>query len=199
MKYQNITNIDSLKGAKMAVRGIKYIDLIAEIIQIVDVHCSYNQKLQIETNFWKSITNIQNVLNLCGTRNTTLEGKIIIFKTLASSKTAYLILITSFSKELIEEIQKIQKDFIWNNLCISFEKGGLKNVDINLNIASLQSSWIKRLYDHKFHEWKLIPLHLIKSTLRFILILILTIQKFLHFFQFINKFSVTGASTFLLL
>ena len=31
-------------------------------------------------------------------------------------------------------------------------------------IASLQCSWIKRLYDDKFHEWKLIPLYLIKST-----------------------------------
>ena len=39
-----------------------------------------------------------------------------------------------------------------------------KQVDINSKIASLQCSWIKRLYDDKFHEWKLIPLHLIQST-----------------------------------
>ena len=44
------------------------------------------------------------------------------------------------------------------------KKVGLKNVDINSEIASLQSSWVKRLYDDKFDEWKLIPLHLIKST-----------------------------------
>ena len=98
-----------------------------------------------------------------------------IFKTLALtlSKIVYLTLINSFSKQLIEEIQRIQKAFIWNNLtskikhetlCNSFEEGGLKNVDINSKIASLQCSWVKRLYDDKFHEWKLIPLHLIKST-----------------------------------
>ena len=46
----------------------------------------------------------------------------------------------------------------------SFKEGGLKNVDINSKIASLQCSWVKRLYDDKIHEWKLIPLHLIKST-----------------------------------
>ena len=82
-------------------------------------------------------------------RNITLEGKIIIFKKLALSKTAYLTLIISFSEQLIEEIQEIQKAFIWNNLtpkinhetlCNSFDKGGLKNVDINSKIASLQCS-----------------------------------------------------------
>ena len=45
-----------------------------------------------------------------------------------------------------------------------FKNGGLKNVDINKKIASLQCSWIKRLYDDSFHEWKLIPLKLIKKS-----------------------------------
>ena len=71
--------------------------------------------------------------------NITLERKIITFKTLALSKIVYLTLITSFSKQLFQEIQRIQKAFIWNNLtpkinhetwCNSFEKGSLKNVDI---------------------------------------------------------------------
>ena len=69
---------------------------------------------------------------------------------IALSKIVYLTSITSFSKQLIEEIQRIQKPFIWNNLtpkikhetlCNSFEEGDLKNVDINLKIGSLQCSW----------------------------------------------------------
>ena len=116
---------------------------------------------------------MKNVLNLLRIRNITLEGKIIIFKTLALSKVLHLTLITSFSKQLIEEIQKIQRALIWNNLISnikhetlrdSFEEGDLKNVDINSKIESLQCSWIKRSYDDKFHECKLILLHLIKST-----------------------------------
>ena len=94
-------------------------------------------------------------------RNITLEGKIIIFKKLALSKIAYLTLITSFSEQLIEEIQGIQEAFIWNNLtpkikhetlCNSFDKVGLINVDINSRIASLQYSWVKQLFDDKFHK-----------------------------------------------
>ena len=55
---------------------------------------------------------MQNVLNFWRMRNITLEGKIIIIKTLAVSKIVYLILITSFSKQLIAEIQNIQKAFL---------------------------------------------------------------------------------------
>ena len=55
---------------------------------------------------------MQNFLNLWRMINITLEEKRNIFKTLAPSKIEYLTLITSFSKQLIEEIQKIQKAFI---------------------------------------------------------------------------------------
>ena len=52
-------------------------------------------------------------------------------------------------------------------MCTSFdEEGGLKNIDINSKIASLQCSWVKRLHDDKFHEWKIILSHLVKSTFR---------------------------------
>ena len=59
---------------------------------------------------------MQNILNLWKMRNISLKGKIIILKTSAPSKIVYLTLIISFSEQLIEEIQKIQKVFIWSNL-----------------------------------------------------------------------------------
>ena len=39
--------------------------------------------------------------------NIALEGKILIFQILAISKIVHLTLVVSFSKQLIEEIQKI--------------------------------------------------------------------------------------------
>ena len=50
-----------LKGAQMAVSGNKYIDLTNEAIKILGVHFSYNQKLQAQKNFLKSIINMQKV------------------------------------------------------------------------------------------------------------------------------------------
>ena len=95
---------------------------------------------------------MQNVLNLWRMRNMTLEGKIIISKTLALAKIVYLTLIPSFSKQVIEEIQKIEKAIIWNNLtpkikhenlCNSFEEGDLKNVDINLKLQVFHAHGLK--------------------------------------------------------
>ena len=56
--------------------------------------------------------------------------------------------------------QKLKNETISSD----FRYGGLKNVDINKKIARLQCSWIKRLYDDSFHEWKLIPLKRIKKS-----------------------------------
>ena len=84
--------------------------------------------------------------------------------------------------------------FFWNNsspkikhetLCNDYKAGGLKNVDIPSKIIALQCSWIRRLYDNSFHEWKLIPLYLIKKSfdthlvlhLNFILIYFLKVIK----------------------
>ena len=58
---------------------------------------------------------MKNVLNLWRMRNMAVNWEIIIFKILALSKIVHLTLITLFSKQLIEEIQKILKNFIWNN------------------------------------------------------------------------------------
>ena len=48
-------------------------------------------------------------------------------------------------------------------ICNTFRNGGLKNIDVAAKIKSLQCSWVKRLFDGKFHELKLIPQYLIKK------------------------------------
>ena len=105
----------------------------------------------------------------------TLEGKNTIFKTLAKSKIIHLSLVTNVPTQIINELNKIQKEFIWNEsnpkikhstLCNRYENGGLKNVDILSKVIRLQCSWIKRLYDNSSHAWKIIPSHLIDTYLR---------------------------------
>ena len=52
----------------------------------------------------------------------------------------------------------MKHDTLRNN----YENGGPKNV---YKVASLQCSWIKRLYDSNSHNWKVIPLHMIIQKL----------------------------------
>ena len=71
-------------------------------------------------------------------RRLTLEGKIIVFKTLAISKIVFLPLISKAPTEIISELERIQKTFLWpskpkiknKTLYSDFKHGGLKNVKI---------------------------------------------------------------------
>ena len=103
-------------------------------------------------------------------RNLTLEGKIIIFKTITISKIVFQLFIKTIPKHVINELEKIQKALLLKNstpkikhetIFNDTKTGGLKNVDIRNKIIALQCSWIRRLYDNFFHEWKLISLYLI--------------------------------------
>ena len=63
------------------------------------------------------------------------------------------------SGDVVKEICKIQKDFIWrgkrpkikhSTLIGNFENGGLKDIDIESKSKALKLSWIKRLLDSNF-------------------------------------------------
>ena len=108
-------------------------------------------------------------------RDPSISGKITVFKTLATSKTVHLPLVKTIPNLIIQELNKIQKEFIWKThnpkikhgtLCKNYKNGGLKNVDIMCKVVILQCSWIKLLYDNNSHNWKVIPLHMITQKLR---------------------------------
>ena len=78
-------------------------------------------------------------------RNLTLKGKIVIFKTLAISKIVFQSLITLVPRHIVNELEKIQKVFLWKNsspemkhetLCNDYKGGDLKNIDIKKSFAS---------------------------------------------------------------
>ena len=104
-----IAGIGSLKGVTEAVCGLRSADLSNDTIKILGIHFSYNKKVQMQNNFITTIKKIQQVLRLWNSPTLTLEGRIMIFKTLAISKIVYLTLITNVPKVIVEELQKIQK------------------------------------------------------------------------------------------
>ena len=157
----------------------------------------------MKNNFLAAISNIHSVLKNWCMRNLNLKSKIIVFKTLALFEIVHLCLTSVVLKQIIEEIENIQRNFLWNRsspkinhgtLCNSFAASGLTNVDINIKIASLQCSWIKRLYEDSFHEWKLIPHDIIKTIITFAfkfypsLVLSFQLEKFPKFYQNIFQF-----------
>ena len=90
-----IAGIGVKKGVKMALCGMDCIDLTKDLIKILGVYFSYNKKLEPEKNLLNHIVKIQNILKLWKLRNLTIEGRIIVFKSLAISKLIHLTLVIS--------------------------------------------------------------------------------------------------------
>ena len=130
-----MAGVGALKGVKVAICGIKCIDLTKEAIKILGVFFSYDKNLQLENNFRKTILSIERILKMWRRRNLTLEGKIIIFKTLALSKVTFFAQVLLIPNQIVDTSQQIQKDFLWNSfslkvkheiICKDFQYGGLK-------------------------------------------------------------------------
>ena len=150
-----------------AVCGLCCVDLNNGTLKILGIHFSYNKKLKKE-KICKTVTDIHRVLKIWIMRNLTEKGKIVIFKIIAISKIVSQSFITTVAKHIIDKIKKIHKAFLWKNstlkkkhetLCNDYKVGRLKHFDIPNKIIALQRSWIRRLYDNYFHEWKLISLY----------------------------------------
>ena len=107
--------IGALKGVKVAICGIKCIDLNKEAIKILRVSFSYDKNLLLGNNFRKTILNIEKILEMWRRRNLTLEGKIIILKTLALSKITFLAQVLVIPNKIIDALQQIRKYFLWNS------------------------------------------------------------------------------------
>ena len=70
-----IAGIGSQKGFEVAFCGIKYVNLKVNTINILRIHFSYNNKLNMEKNVLTAISNTQSVLKIWCTRNLTLKVK----------------------------------------------------------------------------------------------------------------------------
>ena len=81
-----VAGIGPLKAVNVALCGIKCLNLMKETVKILGVHFSYNKKLEHEMTFQSRIVKTESVLRLWRMRNLTIEGKVLVFKSLAISK-----------------------------------------------------------------------------------------------------------------
>ena len=86
---------------------MKCTDLCNETVKILGTYFPYNSRMKEECNFLKIVSNVQSVLNLWQYRNLTLEGQIVVFKSLAISKIVFQALIAPVPTQLIKALGTI--------------------------------------------------------------------------------------------
>ena len=103
-----------LKGVKLAICGMKCVNLNNGVIKMLGICYSYDKKLKNENNFLSHIIKHQNVSNMWRMRNLFLLGKIGIFKILAFSEIIHSTLVTSVPSSTNDLLNNIQTDFLWD-------------------------------------------------------------------------------------
>ena len=82
----DIAGIGALKGVQVALCGMRFIDLVSNIVKILGIYYSCNEKLEIQENFERHIIKIEEILRILRMKDLSNVGKITVFKTLAISK-----------------------------------------------------------------------------------------------------------------
>ena len=92
------------------------INLRNEVIKVLGIYFSCNQKIKDEKKIIILFKIFKvSVLTLWRMRDLTLEGGLVIFRTLSISKTVFLALLIKITYQLVKELEKIQKSFLWKN------------------------------------------------------------------------------------
>ena len=79
-------------------------DLVSNIVKILGIYYSYNEKLEIQENFKRHIIKIERFLRTWRMKGLSIAGKITVFKTLAISKIVYLALVKTIPNLIIQKL-----------------------------------------------------------------------------------------------
>ena len=168
--------IGSKKHDKDKSLNCKWINLTDDKICSLGVYHSYDPVIASKHNFLDLVQKLRECLQVCKLGSLSLAGMILVFNTLALSKSIYIATMRATPKQFINQADRVQKEFIWDNkrrkikhctLIGDYSVGGYKSVDIETKCYVLKFIWIKKLLDDDFHPWKPIANHLYHHLLEY--------------------------------
>ena len=95
-------------------------------------------------------------------RQLTPIGKITVLKTLILSKFIHIFSILPIPESFIRKLNAIFFKFLWNNkpdkikretVCLDYQLGGLKMINVHAFINSLKVSWVRRMFCQTECQW----------------------------------------------
>ena len=135
-------------------------------IKALGVFFGYNEQDLEEKNWKNKIEIIRKLLNKWNYRDLTMQGRILILKTLALSQVVYLLSSLGVPQWVVNEINKEFHSFVWKYkrdkisrkvLVNEIEMGGLKMIDFKSFCLAAKAVWCQRLYYSSNETWAIIP------------------------------------------
>ena len=155
--------IGKLKHCKDKIEGIKWED---KPIKALGMYFGHDKEECNKLNWEAKIEQIKSLILSWEKRNISMIGKILIIKSLILPKFTFLATSGIVPQKYKKEIESCCFKFIWKNkidkvkrttLINTYEKGGLNMIDFESYFNSLKASWVNRLTDTYYENWKVIP------------------------------------------
>ena len=139
------------------------------MVKCLGVHFGHDISKCQQSNIEKQLQKTKEIINNWNKRNLSIIGKITIVKSLLLPNITYIASVCTIPKEYIQRFKTMIYSSIWGgkkdrikhtDLCKDYSKGGLKMIDIDQYLNSIQISWLKRLTTSTplISSWKIIPL-----------------------------------------
>ena len=124
-----------------------------ESVRYLGIFIGHDTEECCRMNWDTKVDNLKKTLQIWKMRQLSLFGKVLIVKSFAISKIIYTASILIPHDDFIKRVNKIIYDFLFNNNCrikrktlsLDLEEGGIKMVDLEKKMLSLQAAWASRL------------------------------------------------------
>ena len=120
--------------------------------KILGIYLSFNLLAANKLSFSSKINNIKNLVYSWKHRKLTLNGKVLIIKSLALSQLTYLFSVLPSDHDTMKEIEEIFYEFVWGGkihkvkklvLIQDYKYGGYRMIDLDSFIKVQKLKWIK--------------------------------------------------------
>ena len=140
--------------------------------KILGIYIGNNDAECQRLNWTLKIEAMQKLIDCWRTRYLTLQGKILIIKSIVLPKIIFSASLLSTPDGVIKDINKILYKFIWGKterlqrdvLINEYEEGGLCMIDVESHFKALKATWIERIHKETNDIWKHLPRSYIKHT-----------------------------------
>ena len=131
-------------------------------VKILGVYFGKDKDKINDKNWSPKFNKIENCIRLWKTRNLTVFGKMTIIKSFLVSQIIFNAQMISIPNEVIKKINSLLYSFLWNGkkekikrkvLCMEYELGGLKMVDLDTLLRSFRLKWILVYFSSNDSKW----------------------------------------------
>ncbi len=132
-------------------------------IKVLGVYVGWHMIEADKLSISEKIVNIKRLMYSWKHRKLTLNGKVLIIKSLAVSQITYLANLLPFSDEVIKEIDRLIYDFLWDEkphkvkksiMIQDFIDGGHKMIDVQSLIITQKLKWVALYLNNHDCLWR---------------------------------------------